>query len=105
MRPPFAEEVGAAAGRETRSIAPLAGLPLDTSFDSVGWIPEGMAPGLNGDLNIPPDEQVAGCVTAIVPHPSNQNILYLGTANGGVWRTDNALETKPRWKPLTDDQL
>ena len=47
----------------------------------------------------------AGCVTAVVPHPTNENVLTIGTANGGVWRTDNALSTNVRWKPLTDDQL
>ena len=31
--------------------------------------------------------------------------MYIGTANGGVWKTTNAQSANVRWKPLTDDQL
>ena len=104
-RTPFAYEVGPPPGAAVQSISPLPGLPLDTTFDNVSWIPQG--PGLtqDGDLNIAPMHPTAGCVTAIAPHPTNQNVIYIGTANGGVWRTDNALDANVRWKPLTDDQL
>ena len=112
-RAPFAEEVGPPpdspwTSRPTPgldSFEPLPGLPVDTSFDSVVWVPQG--PGLtkNGDLNIAPLHPTSGCVTAALPHPSNQNIIYIGTANGGVWRTDNALSANVRWRPLSDDQL
>ena len=104
-RTPFAYEVGPPPGAAVQSISPLPGLPLDTSFDNVSWVPQG--PGLtqDGDLNIAPMHPTAGCVTAIAPHPTNQNVIYIGTANGGVWRTDNALDANVRWKPLTDDQL
>ncbi len=104
-RPPIAEEIGPPAGVELQSIDPLPGLPLDTSFDSVGWIDEGPGPTTNGDLNIAPGHHTAGCVTAVVPHPTNQDIIYIGTANGGVWKTVNALATSPRWKALTDNEL
>lgn len=105
LRSPYAEEVGRPTGNGTRSIAPLPGLSLDTSFDSVCWLPQG--PGLTrlGDVNIAPDHPTSGCVTCVVPHPTNQNIVYIGTANGGVWKTTNALSANVRWKPLTDDQL
>lgn len=104
-RPPFAEEVDPGpSGPQTEGFTPLAGLPLDTSWDNVGWLPQGMAPGKGGDLNIAPDHPSSGAISAIVPHPSNQNLVYIGTVNGGVWRTNNALATNPRWKPLTDDQ-
>ena len=106
-RSPRAEEVGTVTGKKGQvpQFAPLPGLPLDTSFDSLGWIPQG--PGLTklGDCNIAPDHPTSGCVTCAVPHPTDQNILYIGTANGGVWKTTNALATNVRWKPLTDDQL
>jgi hypothetical protein len=112
-RPPRAEEVGPPPGVQWKSTDPLPGLPFDTSFDSEGWIDEGPGQTQNGDLNIvgnptthhPPDHPTAGCVTAVVPHPTNQNIIYIGTANGGVWKTTNALDPEPRWKPLTDNQL
>ena len=106
-RSPRAEEVGKVTGKKgpLPQFAPLPGLPLDTSFGTAGWIPQG--PGLTklGDCNIAPDHPTSGGVSAIVPHPTNQNILYIGTVNGGVWKTTNALAANVRWKPLTDDQL
>lgn len=46
---------------------------------------------------------VIGSITAAAPHPTNANILYVGTTNGGIWRTDNATATNPTWTQLTDD--
>ena len=34
-------------------------------------------------------------------HPNNPDIIYIGTANGGVWKTTNSGLT---WAPLTDDK-
>ncbi len=105
LRPPLAEEVGPVPGnRYARGFATLPGLSLDTSFDSAGWIPQG--PGLTRDsgANIAPDNPTSGCVTCVAPHPTNQDILYIGTANGGVWKTTNARDPYVRWTPLTDDQ-
>ncbi len=105
-RPPFAEEVVPPEEMmQLRATDPLPGLPFDTSFDSEGWIDQGPGPTTNGDLNIAPGHHTAGCVTCVVPHPTNQNVLYIGTANGGVWKTSNALAASPRWFPLTDNEL
>ncbi len=42
---------------------------------------------------------VAGRVLAIEVHPTDSNIVYTGTASGGLWRsTDQGLS----WSPLTD---
>lgn len=38
----------------------------------------------------------------VLPHPTNASILYIGSANGGVWKTTNALASVPHWVPLTD---
>src|SRR5688572_23921494 len=40
---------------------------------------------------------VAGAVSAVAIHPMNRNIAYIGTANGGVWKTENFLAPKPTW--------
>jgi hypothetical protein len=45
---------------------------------------------------------MAGRVTSIVPHPTNTNIAYIGTANGGVWKTTDGGTS---WNPITDGQL
>ena len=45
---------------------------------------------------------MAGAIQAVAAHPTNPNILYVGTANGGIWRTNNATAASPTWTPLTD---
>ena len=41
-------------------------------------------------------------VTAIAINPNNPNIIYIGTAGGGVWRTRNG---GTAWTPLFDREL
>ena len=51
------------------------------------------------------DSLVTGAVNRILPHPTNANIMYIGSVNGGVWKTTNALSSTPvypTWTPLTD---
>src|SRR5580704_1730892 len=43
-----------------------------------------------------------GMVTAIAPNPNNPNVVYIGTAGGGVWRTRDGGTT---WTPLFDRTL
>jgi hypothetical protein len=45
---------------------------------------------------------VAGAVQSVAAHPKIADILYVTAVNGGVWRTDNALDPAPNWVPLTD---
>lgn len=44
---------------------------------------------------------MSGRVTAIDAVWSNPNIIYLGTASGGVWKTENGGGS---WKPVFDEQ-
>src|SRR5262249_748295 len=91
LRAPFAHEV---ARRSSPTGQPpdesLPPLTTDTSFACLKWFPQGPGLTTNGDLNISPENATSGCVSALTPHPSNPNILYIGTVNGGVWRSDNA---------------
>jgi surface protein len=51
------------------------------------------------------DSLVTGAVNRILPHPTDANIMYIGSVNGGVWKTTNALSSTPvypTWTPLTD---
>ena len=43
----------------------------------------------------------SGRVSAIAIHPRNPDVVYIGAAQGGVWRTDNAGAS---WRPLTDSE-
>src|SRR5712692_2394065 len=53
------------------------------------WTAIGPAPlFLNGSGN--PVPSFSGRVTAVVVDPTNSNIVYLGAAQGGVWRSTNA---------------
>jgi hypothetical protein len=38
-----------------------------------------------------------GWVTAVAGHPDRREVFYFGSADGGVWRTENAGAT---WQPL-----
>ena len=63
-----------------------------------GWIPIGPAPIPNGQTTGRVDP-VTGRVTAIAVHPTNPDIVYVGTAQGGVYRSLNGGAT---WIPIFD---
>lgn len=77
--------------------APLGFAPLS----GPAWSPLGPAPIPNGQttsISLP----VSGRVTAIVIHPTNENIVYVGTAQGGLYRS---LDGGTTWTALMDDSL
>ena len=63
------------------------------SLNGTVWVPIGPSPihqfGITAN----------GQVTAIAVHPSNANIVYIGTAWGGVWLTHDGGNT---WTPIFD---
>ena len=67
------------------------------------WTPQGARPGTNGQSEGTTDREIVGAVNAVAPHPGDKNILYIGAVNGGVWRTDNALDPRPNWLSLMPD--
>lgn len=66
------------------------------SLNGTLWIPIGPSPM---DESGTEDN---GLVTAIAVNPNNSNVLYLGTAQGGVWRSGDGGNT---WRPLFDRAL
>ncbi|HEV3343691.1 MAG TPA: hypothetical protein VG125_25185, partial [Pirellulales bacterium] len=71
---------------------------------------QGPGPITGGGSDVHHDE-VAGAVQAIAIDPTNPNRAYVGTTNGGVWRTDNLLAIDSssflspkhvQWASLTD---
>ncbi len=65
------------------------------SLNGTVWAPIGPSPMLE------PGSTDNGLVTCVAVNPNNQNVLYLGGAQGGVWRSRDAGST---WTPLFDHQ-
>ncbi|HWS56436.1 MAG TPA: hypothetical protein VN228_20020, partial [Pyrinomonadaceae bacterium] len=68
---------------------------------TTSWTPIGPAPIANGQT-FSVTNSVSGRVTAIAINPSNPNVVYVGTALGGVFRTLNGGGS---WTPITDGAL
>ncbi len=65
-----------------------------------GWMPLGPSPVPNGQTQqFPTVAPVSGRATCVVVDPTNSNKVYLGTAQGGVWRT---LDGGATWTPIFD---
>jgi uncharacterized protein (TIGR03437 family) len=77
-----------AAGRTTSRAA--------TTLDSTTWTSIGPRPTDVGSTYV-----TAGRVNAVAIDPRDSNVVYVGAAEGGVWKTTNG---GADWKPLTDDQ-
>lgn len=65
------------------------------------WTPIGPAPIPNGQT-IGFSTPVSGRVTAIAVHPRDANIVYVGTAQGGLYRTTDG---GTNWTPMLDNAM
>lgn len=74
--------------------------PMNNALQAA-WTPLGPNPIPNGQT-IAPTTSVSGRTTAIAVHPTNPNIVYVGTAQGGVYRT---LDGGTSWTPIMDNAL
>ena len=77
------------------------------AFVFTKWTEQGPGPTLGGqDEGLTAQQNpVTGAVTAIATDPASADVAYVGTANGGIWKTTNATASSPTWTPLTDHQL
>ncbi|MDX6384773.1 MAG: hypothetical protein QOK48_2346 [Blastocatellia bacterium] len=66
------------------------------------WTPLGPTSITNGQALSGGDTAVSGRVTSIAVDPSNSNNVYLGTAQGGVWRS---LDGGTTWEAIFDGAL
>lgn len=78
---------------EDRTV-PSTSIPLS----SLTWNPLGPAPITNGQT--PGNQPVSGRITSIAADPFDPNVIFVGTAGGGVWRTTNSGAT---WQTTTDN--
>ena len=65
--------------------------------EPASWTPLGPAP-----IPVNANTAYSGRVSAIAVHPTNPNIVYVGTAQGGLYRSLNGGTT---WTPLMDNAL
>lgn len=90
----------------------LHGAPGDPPGPSLAlasptWVPLGPATIPDGQTDTtagPALSPVSGRVSAIAVHPTNPNIVYVGGAQGGIWKSTNALSATPTWTPMSDHQ-
>jgi photosystem II stability/assembly factor-like uncharacterized protein len=66
------------------------------------WVQLGPTAIPHGQTNSGARVLVTGRVTSILIDPDNSDVIYCGTAQGGVWRSDNRGRT---WVPKCDDEI
>ncbi|MEM0926279.1 MAG: hypothetical protein AAGJ83_09615, partial [Planctomycetota bacterium] len=63
----------------------------ESSFDRGEWTQQGPIGANHRFLqNLSPANSVGGATHTVVAHPTDADILYVGTVNGGIWKTTNA---------------
>jgi hypothetical protein len=89
-----------------RSLLAVAAILLiaGTAQAQLRWVPHGPGPTTFGQVEGITEGQVVGALHDIAPHPTDPDVIYVGGAGGGVWRTSSARTFNPHWEPLTDDQ-
>ncbi|HJQ32371.1 MAG TPA: carboxypeptidase regulatory-like domain-containing protein [Pyrinomonadaceae bacterium] len=95
----FATTNSAAADSPTMSGATVSATTTLSAQSLPTWTSVGPAPIPNGQT-FSVQQAVSGRVTAIAIHPSNSNIAYVGTAQGGVYRTTDGGQT---WTAIFDN--
>lgn len=76
------------AGKYNEAIQYVKKMQVHQNTNPVPWVPAGPT-------------NVEGRITAVVIHPSNPQIVYAGTANGGVWKSTNFCQS---WVSVFDNQ-
>jgi MYXO-CTERM domain-containing protein len=78
------------------------GSPLPTHDDpTLSWEPRGPSPASVATSGLTGLNTSSGRATAVAIDPSKPSTIYLGTAQGGVWKSVDGGAT---WAPLTDAQ-
>ncbi len=83
---------------QPKSVPAISRAVRKTNLVNLDWTAIGPFPIPNGQT-IGRQDPVSGRATAIAIHPTNENIMYLGTAQGGLYRT---LDGGATWTQLMD---
>ena len=86
-------------GRRLESLV-MGGQASPPLFIGGAWTAIGPSAITNGQSLSPGNTAVSGRVTAVVVDPTNSSNVYLGTAQGGVWRSLNGGTT---WEAIFDN--
>ncbi len=86
--------------RQQETLANMPESEVKESLTST-WTPIGPAPIPNGQT-VGVSTPVSGRVTAIAVHPTNPSIVYVGAAQGGLYRTTDG---GTNWTPILDTAL
>jgi photosystem II stability/assembly factor-like uncharacterized protein len=70
----------------------------ETMLEQPGWAPVG--PDVRGVSYDTLSGHGLGRINCVAFHPTNENILWIGSPGGGVWKTLDGGQT---WTPLSDD--
>jgi photosystem II stability/assembly factor-like uncharacterized protein len=81
----------------TPGTGPMMLNPVDPA--NTNWVELGPMAITNGQTYGGSDVIVTGRVTAICPHPTDGNTIYLGSSRGGVWKTTDGGNN---WHPMSD---
>ena len=67
------------------------------------WTAQGPGPAVGGQSeNAAPNDAITGAIHTVLAHPTNRKVLYIGSVNGGIWKSTNAHEASPTWRAKTD---
>jgi hypothetical protein len=106
----YQSKMQARAARLARVRAAEAGSQPNSQPSSAAWTPLGPVPlasDATGD-GFQNYDQVSGRATAVAIDPADPtgNTVYIGGAQGGVWKSTNATSAAANvtWTPVTDDQ-
>ncbi len=80
---------------EAKRMTELLGVQAQEAWVNIGPAP--MRNSIIGQQQV----DVTGRVTALAVDPRDSNVVYLGAAQGGVWKSS---DDGTSWTPLTDDQ-
>src|SRR5216683_2229598 len=96
LRAGFSNNFDTSGAMAAAQLSPGASAAAAITFPGPStWTQIGPQPIVAGSNNL------SGRVTAIAPDLKNPNIVFLGAAEGGVWKTADGGAT---WSPLTDNQ-
>lgn len=88
-RPPAPAPPAAAA---SRPVEPMIG---------GAYTEQGPGPLRSGQTEGIANNPVVGAVEALAVHPTDSNTVWVGSVNGGIWKTTNLLSATPTWTNQT----